>query len=132
MRLAVIWIARDLQNFTNVIMVNHLEAGKMLHQALKDGVDCFRALSEELGYSPFEAHDLERVFKVFAKVSEQEHYALDSIMKQASQVRFVKLSLIAKAIDKDPSSWRYWLEMAENLPLQDLRGPVQQALQQIL
>ncbi len=110
-------------------MTNPLEAGKQLHEALENGLDEFRTLAETFGYAQFEAHDLVRVYRVFAKVAEQEECPFEAVAQQASQVRFIKLSLIAQVLEKYPSDWEYWLDMAENLPLQDLRNPILQALQ---
>jgi len=112
-------------------VVEHLQAGKALRQALKHGMEQFRAVAEGFGYSPFEAYDAARVYGVLEKVAACENRTVDEVLKQASQIRFVKLSLIVQVIDKQPSAWLYWLDMAENLPLQDLQQPVVEALREL-
>ena len=108
-----------------------LEIGARLRQALEQGVDAFRALSAQLGYSPFAAHDLVRVYRAFAKVSAQEGVTLDALAQDAGQLTFAKLSLIAPILEKDPASWACWLDLAQNLPLQDLQRPVRDALKEM-
>ena len=108
-----------------------LEIGARLHQALEQGVEAFRALSAQLGYSPFAAYDLVRVYRAFAKVSAQESVTLDALAQDAGQLTFAKLNLVASILEKDPASWDYWLELAQNLPLQDLQRPVHDALKEI-
>lgn len=108
-----------------------LDVGARLHQALGQGVEAFRALAAQLGYSPFAAHDLVRVYRAFARVSAQAGVSLDALAQDARQLTFAKLSLIASILEKDPASWAYWLELAQNLPLQDLQRPVHDALKEL-
>lgn len=107
-----------------------LEVGARLHQAMEQGVEAFRALAAQLGYSPFAAHDVVRVYRAFAHVAAQEGVTLDALSLDVQQLTFAKLTLIASILEKDPASWAYWLELAQNLPLQDLQGPVREALKE--
>lgn len=105
-----------------------LETGERLHRAMEQGMDAFRALAQQLGYSPFVAHDLVRVYGAFARVADCQGVPLETLAHEARQLTFAKLSLIAPLLQKDPCAWAYWLELAQTLPLQDLQGPVAEAL----
>jgi len=111
-------------------MFKVFEHGKQLSAGLERGAIVFQSTAQKLGYSPFEAHDVVRVFRAFEAVATQEGVPLASLERQASGVSLPKLALIAPLVQRTPDNWAYWLDMAENLPLQDLVGPVRQALQE--
>lgn len=111
-------------------MIKVLEDGESFSQALQEGTSSFHSKAQQLGVSPFAAHDVVRIYRAFARVVKQENISLQALQQQVASVNIPKLGLIAPVIEKEPSAWQYWLEMAENLPLQDLNGPVQQALKE--
>ena len=111
-------------------MFKVFEHGKQLSEGLERSAIAFQSTAQKLGYSPFEAHDVVRVFRAFATVAERENVPLVSLERQASGFNLPKLALIAPLVQRAPGNWAYWLDMAESLPLQDLVGPVRQALRE--
>ena len=111
-------------------MFKVFEHGKQLSEGLERDTTAFQSTAQKLGYSPFEAHDVVRVFRAFEAVATQEGVPLVSLERQASGINLPKLALIAPLVQASPDNWAYWLDMAESLPLQDLVGPVRRALRE--
>lgn len=109
--------------------VNVLEVGRRFAEALDEGLDPFTSLAQQWGYTPLQAHDHVRVYQVFSKVSKQINVTFQTLSHQAASVNLPKLALIAPVIEKAPHTCKAWLDLAQDLPLQDLIGPVRQALQ---
>lgn|GEM_PF-4920464 len=111
--------------------LNVFEVGQRLSQALDEGVGAFDTLAKSLGYTPFQGHDFVRVYRAFSQIANQINIDLQTLSQQAIGINLPKLALIAPVIEKAPHTCKDWLDLAQDLPLQDLLGPVRQALQEL-